>query len=82
MPDDQVRRISQEIAILGTHGLDVNDPERRYQLRNLGGSFSGLQLVCLMFAGFHRVAPGTDIGFDLSAEYAEAERLFHATGDR
>jgi tetratricopeptide (TPR) repeat protein len=80
MPDDQVLRISQEIAILGTRGLDVNDPERRYQLRNLGGSFSGLQLVCLMFAGFHRVAPGTDIGFDLSAEYTEAERLFGSAG--
>jgi tetratricopeptide (TPR) repeat protein len=82
MPDDQVSRISQEIAILGTRGLDVNDPQRRYQLRGLDGDFSGLQLVCLMFVGFHRVAPGTDIGFDLSAEYAEAERVFRGTGKR
>jgi hypothetical protein len=31
-----------------------------------GESFSGLQLICLMYAGFKRIAPEQDTGMDLN----------------
>ena len=35
------------------NGFDVNDPTQKYQLlRSLPGCFSGLQMVCLMYAAF------------------------------
>ncbi|MFM8479115.1 MAG: hypothetical protein ACKOEO_25285 [Planctomycetaceae bacterium] len=32
--------------------LDINDPEPKYTLRSLPGTFSGLHLCCLMYAAF------------------------------
>ena len=75
LPVSEVQRISFEIAVLGRSGLDVNDPEQKYQLKSLPGSFSGLHLVCLMYVGFKIVAPEQDVGFDLSKEYAVAKDL-------
>jgi len=75
MPLAGIQEISFEIAMLGTRGLAVNDPAEKYTLRTLPGKFSGLQLLCLQYAGFQKIDPKLDLGFDLSAEYAEALRL-------
>ncbi len=64
-----------EIAMLGRSGLDINDPAKKYTLRSLPGSFSGLQLVSLMYTGMQLVDPSVDAGIDLSKEYAAAKRL-------
>jgi tetratricopeptide (TPR) repeat protein len=72
MPPLDVQKIGFEIATQGMKGLDVNDSEQKYQLRSLPGRFSGLHMVCLMFAAFKIIAPGEDVGFDLSKEYALA----------
>jgi hypothetical protein len=61
---EDIQRTAFEIALLGQHGLDVNDLTQKYRLRSLPGSFSGLHLVCLMYVGFQRIAPERDIGFD------------------
>jgi hypothetical protein len=53
----------------------VNDPERKHRLKSMPGEFSSLQLVCYMHAGFQIIAPGTDIGLDLSKEYAMAKGM-------
>jgi tetratricopeptide (TPR) repeat protein len=71
-----VQKIGFEIAILGTRGINVNNPGSRYTLRSLPGSFSGLQLLCLEYVAFKKFAPEHDIGFDLSAEYRSAQALF------
>ena len=71
-----IRGIGYEIALLGTRGLDVNDPVRKYRLRSLPGEFSGLHLVCLMYVAFQAFQPDAAIGFDLSKEYGEARRLY------
>jgi len=42
----------------------------------LTGEFSGLQLLCLQYVAFQQIAPGQDIGFDLSKEYQTALGLF------
>ena len=46
--------------MLGTKGLDVNDPAQKYSLRSLPGQFSGLHLVSIMDVGMktHRPVRG------------------------
>lgn len=78
MTDEQIQTLGREIAILGMRGLDINDPSQKYTLKSLPGDFSGMHLVSLMYAAFQRVAPGTDVGIDLSREYAQAVALFDA----
>ena len=39
------------------------------------GDFSGLNLVCILYAGMQRIAPGQDVGMDLSREYEAAVGL-------
>jgi tetratricopeptide (TPR) repeat protein len=76
MTRDQVQRCAFEIAALGTKGISVNDPSKKYTLRALEGSFTGLQLLCYEFVGFKKIAPELDIGFDLSKEYRAALQMF------
>jgi len=39
---------------------------------------SGLQLMCLMYAGFKQIAPNMDSGMDLEKEYQQALVLWNA----
>ena len=73
---EQVRHIAFEIGIKGRQGLDVNNPDKKYTLDSMDGSFSGLQLVSYMYVGFKMVDPKLDIGLDLSEEYKQALGLF------
>ena len=78
MTDEEIQALGREIAILGMRGLDINDPSQKYTFNSLPGDFSGMHLVSLMYTAFQRVAPGTDVGIDLSREYAQAVALFEA----
>jgi len=78
MPADEVKRITMEIAMLGTKGLSISDPTARHSLRSLPGEFSGLQLLCYEYTGFKFIEPSADIGFDIAAEYEEAQRMHRA----
>lgn len=75
MPLAEIQKISFEIAMLGTRGLDVNDPAEQYTLRSIPGKFSGLHLLCIEYVGFQKIDPKMDLGFDLSAEYQAALRM-------
>ena len=75
MPKDEVQKITLEIAMLGAKGFSVNDPSKKYQLRSLPGDFTGLHLLCLEYVGFKIIDPTVDIGFDISAAYAEGCRV-------
>lgn len=72
----EVQTIAFEIAAQGQSGLDTNDPTPKYQLKSLGGNFSGLHLVCLMYVAFKSIASEADVGFDLANEYAAAQALY------
>jgi tetratricopeptide (TPR) repeat protein len=73
---EEIQEITFEIGMLGQHGLDINDPQETHVLRALPGrTFSALELVCIMYAGFKRIEPGMDIGVDLGEEWGMAERL-------
>ena len=78
MNKDQVKTVAFEIAMLGQQGLDVNSPDPKYTLRSLPGNFSGTHLMSIMCVGFQQIAPGKDIGFDLSQECATAKQMFAA----
>lgn len=67
--------VAREIAILGTHGLDINDPTQKYHLKSLPGEFSGLRLTALMYTAFRRLDPSLDTGIDFSKEYQAAIAL-------
>ena len=73
---DGVREIAFEIGLQGQYGLDINDPKETHVLRSLPGrTFTALELLCIMYAGFKRIEPGIDIGVDLGEEWKMAERL-------
>lgn len=67
--------IALEIAMLGRSGLDINDPEDKYQLKSLPGKFSGLHLLAIMYTAFKQIEPTMDTGADFSAEYRAALEL-------
>ena len=67
------QEIAFEIAMLGQRGLDINDPEQKYTLKSLSGTFSGLHLLALMYTAFKQIDPTMDCGADFSKEYAMAE---------
>ena len=73
---EEIRNISFEIGLKGAHGLDINNPDRKYKLNSMQGLFSGLQLVSYMYVGFKSISQETDIGIDLSEEYEIALNLF------
>lgn len=76
MTPQEVAGVAMEAAALGQSGLDVNNPNKTYQLRAVPGNYTGLQVVCFMYVALAQVAPEQDIGFDLQAEYQEALSLF------
>ena len=74
----RVMEITFEVARLGESGLDYANPEKKYTLSAYPGeSFSGLQLMCLIYAGFKRIAPDQDTGMDLNEPWITALELFH-----
>jgi len=83
MTPEQVRDIAFEIALLGRNGLDYAAPDEKYELRALPDrKFSGLHLMCLMYAGFKRVAPEHDLGMDLIDPFLTALQLHQAQGGK
>ena len=59
--------ITFEVALLRESRLDYAKPKKKYTLSAYPGEyFSGLQLICLMYAGFKRIAPEQDTGMDLN----------------
>lgn len=77
LPIEKVQEIAFEIGMAGQNGLDYASPDKKYTLRSIPGeSFSGLQMMCLMHAGFKRIAPEIDTGMDLNEPFLAALELF------
>ena len=71
--------IALEIAMLGRTGLDINDPEDKYKLKELPGKFSGLHLLAIMYTAFKQIDPAMETGADFGAEYQAALQLQEKT---
>jgi hypothetical protein len=77
MTPEQVREVAYEIAMVGRNGLDYSSPDQKYTLKSLADErFSGLQLMCLMFAGFKRFAPEHDLQMDLHEPFLAALQIY------
>jgi hypothetical protein len=78
LSNEDVRKIAFEVAMIGREGLDYASPEKKYRVRALPGEeFSGLQMMCLMHAGFKRLAPDQDTGMDLDEPFLAALEMFN-----
>lgn len=75
MNPEEIKNIAFEIAMKGTSGLDINDPDQKYTLDSLPGKFSGFYLTCCMYVGFQMIDPTLDVGIDLSKEYNSAKQM-------
>ncbi|MEA3429047.1 MAG: tetratricopeptide repeat protein [Thermodesulfobacteriota bacterium] len=77
MTKEEIKALSFEIGMLGSSGLDYASPDQKYTLKNCPGEkFSGLQLMCLMYAGFNRFAPERNLGMDLEEPFRAALQLY------
>jgi tetratricopeptide (TPR) repeat protein len=72
MTTDEIKCLGVEIAVLGTRGLSINDPNKTYTIDSIPGEFTALELVSMMYAAFQQFAPESDVGIDLSVEYRVA----------
>lgn len=78
MNSDEVRSIVTEVALLGREGIDYTSAQRNYRLNSLPqDQFSGLHLMCLMFAGLKRIAPHMDANMDLEEPFLKALEAFN-----
>lgn len=77
MPVEKVQQIAFEIGFKAQEGVDFGDPSPKYTLKSLPDEvFSGLQLMCLLFAGFQRFAPEKELGMNLHDSFLRAVTLF------
>jgi hypothetical protein len=77
MNRDDILKVVSEIAIILQSGLDYASSEQKYRLASLPGeTFSGLQLMCMMYVGFKDIQPTMDVGMDLSEPYLTALQLY------
>lgn len=74
--EQEVTQIATEAALKGSTGLDLESAEKIHVISAFGNErFSGLELLCLMFAAFQRVKPGADVGADFSEIWQAALEL-------
>ena len=65
--------------MIGRNGLDYASPDQKYPLKSLPNEkCSGLKLMCLLFAGFKRIAPEHDLQMDLHEPFLIALEMFQA----
>jgi hypothetical protein len=84
MDEDAIKRLTLEVAVLGQEGIDYANANHRHELKAAPGEeFTGLEIMCLLYAGLKRMAPAeADLGFDLNDEFAMALELYHSEKDR
>jgi hypothetical protein len=69
---------------MGQEGIRYSDASRAYTLKSAPGeTFTGLALMCLLYAGIQRLAPAAaDPGMNLHEEFAMALALYHSEKER
>lgn len=71
---EQRQPVLVEVSSIGEKGLPVNRPEVTYTLETLAGSFTALQLACLIEIGARQVLGMADAGFGFEGEVREVLR--------
>ncbi|MCP9889032.1 tetratricopeptide repeat protein [Cyanobium sp. ATX 6A2] len=75
---EQRKAVLVEVSAIGEKGLPVNQPLIAYNLETLPGSFSALQLACLIEIGARQVLGMADAGFGFEGEVQEALEEYKA----
>jgi len=77
---EEIFKVASEIGLLGTSGIDYTTSGKSYTLKTLPGeTFTGLQLLCLMYVGFKTIEPALDTGLDFKDAYEMALEVFNAS---
>jgi Flp pilus assembly protein TadD len=77
-----VTQIATEAALLGRSGMNLDNADKLHTLSAFPDErFSGLELLCLMYAAFQQIKPDADVGVDMS-EVWDAARIMHASRKR
>ena len=76
MPIKAIARLVMEAATLVQSGLDVNNHDKKYKLKTLLDTYSGLNVICLLHTALQQIAPSKDSEFDIQVEYEKALVLF------
>jgi hypothetical protein len=84
MEDESIKKLVLEAALLGQEGISYTDKSTRHTLKALPGEpLSGLEVMCILYAGLKRIAPAeTNLGMDLNEEFAMALELYHSEKER
>ncbi|POQ98214.1 hypothetical protein AU468_14360 [Alkalispirochaeta sphaeroplastigenens] len=73
LSQDQIKRITLEMAEIGSAGFNPRDTSRRYTLPAIPGTeFTGQELLAWTYAGFQLVNPEVETGLDFSRAYRRA----------
>ncbi|SIQ01997.1 hypothetical protein SAMN05920897_102236 [Alkalispirochaeta americana] len=76
LSQDQIKRITLEMAEIGSAGFNPRDTSRRYTLPAIPGTeFTGQELLAWTYAGFQLVNPEVETGLDFSRAYEQALTL-------
>jgi tetratricopeptide (TPR) repeat protein len=79
MTPETIKQVAVEAALKGQDGLNYASPDKAYRLPTYGPDLlSGLEVMCVMFAGFQRIGPQHDIGIDLHDAYQQALAIHEA----
>jgi len=74
----EVTHVATEIALLGQSGMNLDNADKLHTLSMFPNErFSGLELLCLMYAAFRQIKPDADVGVDMSEIWSTA-RMMHA----
>ena len=58
MTDAQIQQLGMEVGVIGMEGIDYTSADKRHAVRAFPGeTFSGLQLLCFMYAAFNALIP-------------------------
>lgn len=70
---DEIFTVISEISLLGMNGIDHKTSGKTYTLKAYSNeTFSGLHMLCLMYAGFKLYDPSVNCGLDFAEAYAMA----------
>jgi tetratricopeptide (TPR) repeat protein len=75
MAPEAAKQLTLQAALLGQHGLRLQDPERRHQVEGIAEPLTGLEVACLIHAGVQIASPGAETGLPLEREYHRATDL-------
>ena len=80
MEEDGILALIHEVGTLAETGISYSDDSKLHRLKSIPREiFTGLRLMCLLYAGIRRALPAeSETGMDLNDEFATALELYHA----